>query len=114
MIESSTFGHMTIDGRTYTSDLFIFPDGRVQDGWWRQRGHMLLTDDMLVLADTAPDFIVAGTGTSGRMRPAPDLRAFLREKGIALIAEPTPRAVDIYNQKRTAGLTVGACFHLTC
>ena len=114
MIESSAFGVMTIDGRTYTSDLFIFPDGRVQDEWWRQRGHVLCVDDILILADTAPQLIVAGMGTRGRMRPAPDLHAFLREKGIALIAEATPRAVDIYNQKRTAGLTVGACFHLTC
>jgi hypothetical protein len=114
MIESSAFGVMTIDGRTYTSDLFIFPDGRVQDEWWRQRGHMLCADDILVLAGSAPELIVAGTGTSGRMRPTPDLHAFLREKGIALIAETTPRAVHTYNQNRTAGLTVGACFHLTC
>lgn len=114
MIESSTFGVMTIDGRTYTSDLIIFPDGRVKDGWWRQRGHSLCVDDILALVDAAPELVVAGTGTSGRMRPAPDLRSFLREKGIALIAEPTPRAMDIYNKKRTAGLTVGACFHLTC
>lgn len=114
MIESSAFGVMTIDGRTYTSDLFIFPDGRVQDEWWRQRGHVLGVDDILILADTAPELIVAGTGTSGRMRPALEVRSFLSEKCIALVAEPTPRAVKIYNDKVMAGLTVGACFHLTC
>jgi len=114
MIESSAFGRMAIDGRTYTSDLFIFADGRVQDGWWRRRGHALGVDDILALVDDSPDLIVAGTGTSGRMRPEADLSPFLWEKGIAFIAELTPRAVDIYNQKRTAGLTVGACFHLTC
>ena len=50
MIESTAFGVMTIDGRTYTSDLIIFPDGRVQDGWWRKRGHVLGVDDILVLS----------------------------------------------------------------
>ncbi|MFO7715989.1 hypothetical protein [Desulfosarcina sp.] len=55
MIDSSAFGVMTIDGRTYTSDLFIFPDGRVRDGWWRQRGHVLCVDDLLALVDTAPE-----------------------------------------------------------
>jgi hypothetical protein len=39
MIESSAFGVMTIDGRTFSSDLIIFPDGSVKDRWWRQRGH---------------------------------------------------------------------------
>lgn len=114
MIESTAFGAMTIDGRTYTSDLFIFPDGRVQDGWWRQRGHVLTVGDILVLVDAAPDLIVAGTGTSGRMRPAPDVRLFLKEKGMDFIAEPNSRAVKIYNQKQAEGWKVGACFHLTC
>jgi hypothetical protein len=114
MIESSAFGRMTIDGLSYTSDLFIYPDGRVKDGWWRQRGHALTVDDILTLVDAAPDLIVAGTGTSGRMRPDADLSSFLRERGIGFIAEPTPRAVNIYNDNVVAGLVVGACFHLTC
>ncbi|MBC2711594.1 MAG: hypothetical protein HGJ94_11590 [Desulfosarcina sp.] len=114
MIESTAFGVMTIDGRTYTSDLIIFADRIVKDGWWRQRGHVLCVDDILALVDTAPELIVAGTGTSGRMRPEADLLPFLRERGIEFIAEPNPRAVKIYNGKVLEGLKVGACFHLTC
>lgn len=114
MIQSSAFGRMTIGGRTFTSDLFIYPDGHVKDGWWRQRGHRLTVDDILTLVDAAPDLIVAGTGTSGRMRPEDSLSPFLRERGVDFIAEPTPRAVDIYNQHVAAGKAVGACFHLTC
>lgn len=114
MIESSAFGRMTIDGRTYISDLFIFPDGHVQDGWWRRRGHALGVDDIMALVAGSPDLIVAGTGTSGRMRPEADLSPFLSEKGIEFIAEPNSRAIPIYNQKVTMGLKVGACFHLTC
>jgi hypothetical protein len=114
MIESSAFGVMTIDGRTYTSDLIIFPGGSVKDGWWRRRGHVLSVDDILALVDTAPDLIVVGTGTSGRMRPEADVSPFLRERGIDVVAEPTPRAVTIYNDKVVAGLAIGGCFHLTC
>lgn len=105
---------MTIDGRTFHSDLIIFPDGRVQDNWWRQRGHVLAVDDIRPLADTSPEVIVAGTGTNGRMRPNSDLKGFLDARGIALIAEANPRAVEIYNRKLEAGVNVGACFHLTC
>ena len=114
MIESSAFGRMTIDGRTYTSDLLIFPDGSVKGGWWRQRGHVLCMDDIRSLVDAAPDLIVAGTGTSGRMRPEADLLPFFRERGIGFFAEPNSRAVEIYNDNAAAGVAVGACFHLTC
>jgi hypothetical protein len=114
MIESTAFGVMTIDGRTYSSDLIIFPDGRVKDGWWRQRGHMLVVDDVLSLIDAAPGIIVAGTGTSGRMRPEAGLLPFLDERGIDFIAKPNPRAVEIYNDRLGKGESVGACFHLTC
>jgi hypothetical protein len=114
MIQSTTFGSMTIDGRTFHSDLIIFPDGRVQDNWWRRRGHVLAVDDIVMLADRLPEIIVAGTGTSGRMRPAPDLLPFLEARNIALIAEVNSRAVDIFNQKIEAGVKVGGCFHLTC
>lgn len=114
MIESSAFGSMTIDGRTYSSDLFIFPDGRVMDGWRRRRGHQLCVDDLLVLIGAAPDLIVVGTGTSGRMRPEALVPAVLEERGIDFIAEPTPRALAVYNRRVLTNLKVGACFHLTC
>lgn len=114
MIESTAFGVMTIDGRTYTSDLIIFPDGRVTDGWWRRSGHVLTVDDVLAVVDASPDLIVAGTGTSGRMRPESGLVTFLAEREIAFIAKPNVRAVAIYNEKIASGIKTGACFHLTC
>ncbi|WP_319521508.1 MTH938/NDUFAF3 family protein [uncultured Desulfosarcina sp.] len=114
MIESTAFGVMTIDGRTYSSDLIIFPDGRVQDGWWRKRGHVLSADDILALVDAAPKLIVAGTGTSSRMRPESGLMDFLKERDILMIAEPNPRAIEMYNRKIASGVETGACFHLTC
>jgi hypothetical protein len=114
MIQSTAFGTMTIDGQTYHSDLIILPDGTVRDNWWRRRGHVLAVDDLLVLVDAQPQLIVAGTGSSGRMRPGPDLRPFLLERGIELIAEVNSRAVEIYNRRTRADSRVGGCFHLTC
>ena len=114
MIESTHFGAMTIDGRTYTSDLFIYPDGRIEDGWWRRQGHVMAVDDILLLVDAAPELIIVGTGTSGRMRPEKNVAPFLSERGIAWIAEPTNKAVARYNREIGAGVKVGACFHLTC
>jgi hypothetical protein len=114
MIESTAFGVMTIDGRTYTSDLIIFPDASVKDGWRRRQGHRLCVDDILALVDAAPALIVAGTGTSGRMRPEAGLVSDLGERGIEFIARPNSRAIEIFNDRSARGGAVGACFHLTC
>ena len=114
MIEASHFGAMTVDGRTYTTDLFIYPDGRVEDNWWRRQGHVMAVDDILPLVDAAPELLVIGTGTSGRMRPEETVAPFLEERGIAFFAAPTAKAAEHFNQESGAGRKVGACFHLTC
>ena len=113
MIDSFSFGTMVINGRQYTSDLFIFPDGRVQDNWWRSRGHALHRKDVQVLVDAGPDVIIAGTGINGLMKPEPSMGGNLEKKGINFMAGPNEQAVAWYN--RQVGRTkVGACFHLSC
>ena len=114
MIQSTAFGTITIAGRTYNSDVLIFPDGRVEDGWWRRKGHALQVDDLLSLVEAAPELIVVGTGTAGRMRPDPSLRPFLDQQGIALIAQPNSEAMHVFNKKLAEGAKIAAGFHLTC
>jgi hypothetical protein len=113
MIDSFRFGSIVIDGRTYRSDVLIFPDGLVRDGWWRGKGHRLDPKDIQLLIEANPEIIVAGTGVSGMMRPTPDLETFLSAQGIRFVAAPNKEATHHFNdnidQYRTAG-----CFHLTC
>ena len=113
MIESYSFGKMVIDGREYTADLIIYPDGRIRDSWWRGRGHRLTWNDIEDLVEENPEVIIAGTGAFGLMKPDQDLSTRLREKGIEFIVCPTEEAVRIY-QKISRNKQVGACFHLTC
>lgn len=113
MIESTAFGEMVIDGRSYRSDLFIFPDGRVADGWRRKRGHDLVVDDLAELIASKPDVIVCGTGVNGLMRPDKGLPDALKTMGIIFISQKNDNAVSIYNGHAREG-RVGACFHLTC
>lgn len=113
IIETSSFGLIVIDGRQYTSDLMIYPDGRVGDSWWRKSGHKLSIDDITELVDSTPEVIVVGTGVNGLMKPVIGLREALSEKGIELISLPNPEAIAVFNdlsQKKR----VCACFHLTC
>lgn len=113
MIEAFAFGTMTIDGRQYTSDLIIYPDGTVQDGWWRSRGHSLCRDDITGLLAKKPQIVIAGTGVNGRMKPDAHLNAYLAEQGIEFLVGNNDVAVKWYNELKASG-NVGACFHLSC
>lgn len=113
MIESCSFGFMVIEGKRYTSDLIISPDGQVADHWRRRRGHSLCLEDLRELLDACPEVIVAGTGTSGMVKPEKGLEESLSPLGVELIAAPNHEAVELFNEL-TAKKRVGGCFHLTC
>ena len=113
MIDACSFGSMVVDGKRYSSDLIIYPDGRVVPAWHRREGHRLYLQDIANLIEAKPDIIIAGTGANGRMRPDRQLAEQLSAKGIAFLAEANPTAVPRYNEL-AANRKVGACFHLTC
>lgn len=112
-IEAYSFGRIVIAGREYTSDVIIYPDGRVQGSWWRASGHRLSLADIGGLVGSRPDVIVAGTGSSGMMVPDKELADRLRERGIVLESMPTADAVERYNRV-AVDRRAGACLHLTC
>ena len=110
MIESYDFGRIVIDGRTYTSDVIIFPD-RVMDSWWRKEGHVLDIEDLKEVIEFGPEILVVGTGYSGIMKVKDETREFLESKGIKVIVKKTKEACDILN---SLGINCVGAFHLTC
>ena len=113
LIERLSFSTIVIDGRTYTDDLIILPDGKILKPWWRQKGHQLSLEDLRDLIYSSPEVIIAGTGVSGNMKPEKNLLKELSRLAIELIAKPNNKAIEIYNSM-DPGKRVGACFHLTC
>ncbi len=114
MIDSYVFGRMVIDGREYTRDLMILPGGGIISPWWRRSGHVLVPADLEKMLAAKPALLVIGTGASGMMRPAPDLKADLAARGTRAVVLPTERAVDEYNSLLGRENGLAACFHLTC
>ena len=112
-IESCQFGSIVIEGKRYSSDLIIYPDGRIVTPWRRKVGHRLSSDDIIALIDSQPDAIIAGTGVSGRVMPEKELHEMLRNKAIEFLPAPNQEALERYN-KLSSKKRVGACFHLTC
>jgi len=112
-IESYNFGNIVIDGQRYTSDLIIYPDGKIVDGWWRQSGHVMTKADIEALIASKPEVIVVGTGASGQLKPERGIEKVLNKKGIKMVAAPSSQALNHFNEL-SSSKRVGACFHLTC
>ncbi len=115
LIESYKFGSIVIDGKSYGSDVIIFPD-RVLGGWWRREGHRLFVEDLKEVfgAEPKPEVIVVGTGNSGLMKVSTEMEEKLRSSGIELVAEPTKAACRTFNELLKSGRRVVAALHLTC
>jgi hypothetical protein len=111
-IDSYSFGRIVIDGKTYTSDVIIYP-GRIDASWRRKEGHLLLLADVAELLRAKPDVLVIGTGYSGVMRVPRETVGEIAGKGIEVKVERTAKAVAVYNNLE-GSKTVIAALHITC
>ena len=112
MIDSYSFGRIVVDGKTYTSDIILYPD-RVDVSWWRKSGHLLQKEDLRDIIQYNPEVLIVGTGAYGLMNVLDETKQFLELKGIELRAEVTEEACKTYNELKEKRKVVAA-FHLTC
>ncbi|MBE0466283.1 MAG: hypothetical protein IBX71_03550 [Candidatus Desulforudis sp.] len=111
IINDYRFGQIVIDGEKYTSDVIILPERIVS--WWRRTGHSVAAADLREVVAARPEMLVIGTGAYGAVRVPLGTEEFLVSQGIALIALPTAKACEKYNQLREKRRVVAA-LHLTC
>ena len=111
MIQSFSFGQITIDGITYHNDVVIYPD-HVQAEWWRSEGHRLQKEDVKKIVTFNPDTLMVGTGYGGLKVPAETV-AHIKSMGIELIVEKTEKICELYNELSPTQKVIAA-LHLTC
>ncbi len=107
-----SFGKITVDGKTYTSDVIIYPD-KVDPSWWRKEGHYLQVEDIADAISEKPDIVIIGTGYSGVMRVPEATLNFVKSKGIVVHVERTGKAVELFNNMPKDKKVI-ALLHLTC
>ena len=107
-----SFGRITVDNKTYTSDIIIFPD-HVKSSWWRLEGHLLQVPDLKEVIDVKPPVLIIGTGYYGTMRVPDETINHLRSLGIDVYVRNSKDAVELYNKMASERPTVPA-LHLTC
>ncbi len=113
MITDFSFGRIVANGQTCNNDIKIVQGTLIAD-WWRKKGHTVEIEDVQDALDSDPEILVIGQGQPGYMRIADSLREHLASNNIALIEEPTPRAIETYNRLLKEGRRVAGGFHVGC
>jgi len=112
MIDAYDFGRITVNGKTYTTDLLVCPE-KIRADWRRKKGHSLHIDDLKEALKAKPEVLVVGTGYSGMMDVPPETRNYLESEGIKLLVQKTSEACKTFN-RLAESQTVVAALHLTC
>ena len=113
MIESYSFGSITISGKQYRSDLKII-NGQVYPDWLRKSGHSVDIAEVADILKAKPDYLIIGSGSFGRMKLNRQLKQHLTDCGVQVIVEPSGTAIGTFNRMYEKGKNVCAVFHLTC
>ncbi|MFW6149256.1 MAG: Mth938-like domain-containing protein [Atribacterota bacterium] len=117
-IDSTKFGSVTIDKKKY-NQVLIIGDSVIERDYDKLKkifgtSHKIGNWEAKELFKKDPELIVIGTGQSGAMEPQRSIINKFKNKGIGVIAESTPEAIKLYNQKMGQGRKVNALIHTTC
>ena len=107
------FGRIGVEGKTYTSDVIIYPE-KVRDSWWRKEGHRLHLEDLEEVISAKPELLIVGTGYYGNMVVPKETLTRLESEGIKVRVAPTGEAVKLFNQLQREAAVIVAALHLTC
>jgi hypothetical protein len=116
-IQSTTFGTITIDGKTYEHDVVVRLSGEVVKRKKKLSkklygtSHVLSEDEARFLFERGCDQVVIGSGQFGNVRLSPEAEAYFERKGCEVLLKPTPEAIQMFNRSRARRIGL---FHVTC
>jgi hypothetical protein len=116
-IDSTTFGTITIDGKTYEHDVVVRLSGEVVKRKKKLSkklygtSHVLSEDEARFLFERGCDQVVIGSGQFGNVHLSPEAEAYFERKGCEVLLKPTPEAIQMFNRSRVGRIGL---FHVTC
>jgi hypothetical protein len=111
-IESFKFGSITIEGKTYTNDVIVYPD-RVDESWSREEEHRPQIREFADIVNAEPDILIIGTGYAGVLSIPDQIRNYLTSKGIEVRVDKTKQAIALFNALQSTEKVIAA-LHITC
>jgi hypothetical protein len=116
-IDNTKFGMISISGTQFDHDVIIRLDGRVEKRKKKLSkaiygtSHILSLDEAKYVFEDGAERLIIGTGQTGMVKLSDDAENFYQKKDCAVDLEPTPEAIQSWNEARGA---VIALFHVTC
>ena len=116
-IDGTTFGTITIDGKTYDHDVVIRLSGEIVKRKKKLSkrlygtSHVLSKDEAKFLLEDGCEQIIIGSGQMGNVHLSPEAEAYFEKHGCKVLLKPTAEAITAFN--RSHGKKVGL-FHVTC
>ena len=108
IINSTSFGSITIDNKKYNYDVWIFVDKTIQR---RNRNHEFTLEEFNIITKDNPEILLIGTGQYGVVKISEEVIKTAKEKNIELIYGKTPEVIKKFNE---LDKKIAAAFHTTC
>ncbi|MEM2713731.1 MAG: MTH938/NDUFAF3 family protein [Candidatus Pacearchaeota archaeon] len=96
-IDATQFGEITINGKKYDYDIVILPDETILKRKKRRGSHEICLEEFDEILRQEPKIIVVGNGQGGVAKIEERAIKAIRARGIRLIIEITPKAIEIFN-----------------
>jgi len=116
-IDGTEFGSITIDGETYPHDVLIRLSGEIKKRKKKLSkkhygtSHIMSLEEAEFSYEKGCHLLIVGTGQNGNLHLSSEAAEFFAGKDCEVLAEPTPRAIAVFNQAK--GDCIGL-FHVTC
>jgi hypothetical protein len=94
MFEGTTFGTITIDGKTYEHDVIIRLSGEVMkrkkklSKKYYGTSHVLSKDEAKFVFETGCEQLILGSGQMGNVHLSPEAEAYFAKKGCKVLLQP--------------------------
>src|SRR6266436_3999636 len=105
-IERTTFGTITINGKTYEYDVIIRLSGEVArrkkklSKKYYGTSHVLSKDEAKFVFEDGCEQLILGSGQMGNVHLSPEAEAYFAKKGCTVLLQPTPEAIHTFNNSR--------------
>lgn len=113
VINSTSFGSITIDDKKYDHDVIVTWQGKVKEATTEAK-HLISEQEFLKMIFERPEVVVIGTGHDGRLKVSSKVLKFAKEKMVEAVILPTPEAVDKFNNLCKDEKRPVAYIHVTC
>jgi len=116
-IQDTTFGSITIDGKTYAHDVVIRLSGQIEKRRKKLSkekygtSHIISKEEARFIYEDGADLLIVGAGQEGNVRLSPEAGDYLEKKGCAVTLQPTPEAIRSFNESRRKKIGL---MHVTC